>query len=247
MAKTNAIRLLAQAGIPCREAFYPFDERDVTGLRAAQAIGLPPAQVFKTLVARGTRGNVAVFCIPVCHELDMRKAAAALVDKKVELVSVNELRGLTGYVRGGCSPVGMKKQYPTFLDQTAGQYKEIAVSAGARGHQMLVPPLQLASLVQAEFRELIKTDGKGDNRMQYTYQTKGTCSQEIQFEIEDNKLKHVVFHGGCNGNLKGISTLVEGMDVDEVIAKIDGIRCGAKATSCPDQLAQALKAAKGQD
>ena len=80
--------------------------------------------------------------------------------------------------------------------------------------------------------------------MQYKYKTKGTCSQHILFEIEDNKVKNVEFIGGCNGNLKGIASLVEGMAVDEVISRIDGIRCGMKQTSCPDQLAQALKSAK---
>ena len=83
--------------------------------------------------------------------------------------------------------------------------------------------------------------------MQFEYKTKGTCSQRILFEIEDNKLKNVQFLGGCNGNLKGICSLVEGMDVDEVIARVDGIHCGMKATSCPDQLAQALKQAKEQN
>ena len=82
--------------------------------------------------------------------------------------------------------------------------------------------------------------------MQFEYKTKGTCSQRILFEIEENKLKNVQFLGGCNGNLKGICSLVEGMDVDEVIARVDGIHCGMKATSCPDQLAQALKQAKEQ-
>ena len=82
--------------------------------------------------------------------------------------------------------------------------------------------------------------------MQYTYKTTGTCSQEISFEIEDGKLKNVHFLGGCNGNLKGSCSLIEGMNVDDVISRVDGIRCGAKSTSCPDQLAQALKAAKAQ-
>ena len=80
--------------------------------------------------------------------------------------------------------------------------------------------------------------------MKFTYKTKGTCSQMISFEIENNKVKNVSFLGGCNGNLKGIAALVEGMDMDEVIARVEGVRCGMKATSCPDQLAQALKAAK---
>lgn len=82
--------------------------------------------------------------------------------------------------------------------------------------------------------------------MEFTYKTKGTCSQQIQFEIEGNKVKNVQFYGGCNGNLKGIGRLVEGMDVDAVIARVEGIHCGSKPTSCPDQLAQALKAAKAQ-
>ena len=80
--------------------------------------------------------------------------------------------------------------------------------------------------------------------MQYTYKTKGTCSREINFEVENGKVKNVQFIGGCNGNLKGISALVEGMDIDEVISRVEGVTCGSKATSCPDQLAQALKAAK---
>ena len=80
--------------------------------------------------------------------------------------------------------------------------------------------------------------------MEFTYKTKGTCSQMISFELNDNKVSKVQFYGGCNGNLKGIASLVEGMDVDEVIARVEGICCGMKATSCPDQLAQALKAAK---
>ncbi len=80
--------------------------------------------------------------------------------------------------------------------------------------------------------------------MQYTYKTKGTCSQEIRFELVDGKIRNVSFLGGCNGNLKGIGSLVEGMDADEVVARIEGICCGSKATSCPDQLAQAIKAAK---
>ena len=80
--------------------------------------------------------------------------------------------------------------------------------------------------------------------MQFTYKTKGTCSQMISFEVEDNKVKNVSFLGGCNGNLKGIAALVEGMDMDDVIARVEGVKCGMKSISCPDQLAQALKAAK---
>ena len=153
--KTNAVRIVQQAGIPCREEFYEFDEKDLNGNHAAEAIGKPAEEVFKTLVARGERTGINVFCIPVCFELDLKKAAKAAGDKNMVMVPVKELLALTGYVRGGCSPVGMKKKYPTFIDETCQLYDEIAVSAGARGHQMLLPPESLAKLVDAEFVDLI--------------------------------------------------------------------------------------------
>ena len=152
--KTNAVRLIQQAKIPCREAFYDYDEKDLSGLHAAAAVGMPPEQVFKTLVARGERTGISVFCIPVCCELDLKKAAKAVGDKKIELVAVKELLSLTGYIRGGCSPVGMKKKYPTYFDETCILWDEIAVSAGERGHQMLLPPEALAELVAAELVDL---------------------------------------------------------------------------------------------
>ena len=152
--KTNAVRLVEQAGIPCREQFYEFDESDLSGTHAARAIGMPPEQVFKTLVARGEKTGINVFCIPVCCELNLKKAAKAAGDKNMELVAVKELLGLTGYIRGGCSPVGMKKKYPTFFDETCILWDEIAVSAGARGHQMIVPPEKLAELVSARLVDL---------------------------------------------------------------------------------------------
>ena len=153
--KTNAVRLVQQAGIPCREAFYDFDEQDLSGTHAAQAIGMPAEQAFKTLVARGEKTGINVFCIPVCCELDLKKAAKAAGDKNMELVAVKELLGLTGYIRGGCSPVGMKKKYPTYFDETCQLWEEIAVSAGARGHQMILPPESLAELVGAELVDII--------------------------------------------------------------------------------------------
>ena len=152
--KTNAVRLVQQAGIPCREAFYEFDEKDLSGIHAAQAVGMPPEQVFKTLVARGEKTGIHVFCIPVCCELDLKKAAKAAGDKNMELVAVKELLGLTGYIRGGCSPVGMKKKYPTHFDETCILWETIAVYAGARGHQMLLPPESLVSLVGAELADI---------------------------------------------------------------------------------------------
>ena len=153
--KTNAVRLVEQAKIPCRESFYEFDEKDLNGNHAAAAIGMPPEQVFKTLVARGERTGINVFCIPVCCELDLKKAAKAAGDKNMEMVAVKELLNLTGYIRGGCSPVGMKKKYPAYFDETAQLWDEIAVSAGARGHQMILPPDRLAELVGAEFVDII--------------------------------------------------------------------------------------------
>ena len=154
--KTNAVRLVQQAGIPCREEFYEFDENDLNGNHAAEAIGKPAEEVFKTLVARGERTGINVFCIPVCFELDLKKAAKAAGDKNMAMIPVKELLVLTGYIRGGCSPVGMKKKYPTFIDETAQLYDEIAVSAGARGHQMLLNPEELARLVGAKFVDLIQ-------------------------------------------------------------------------------------------
>lgn len=154
--KTNAVRIVEHAGIPCSEGFYEFDEHDLNGTHAAHALGLPEEQVFKTLVARGERTGIHVFCIPVCCELDLKKAAKAAGDKSMELVAVKELLSLTGYIRGGCSPVGMKKKYPTYLDETAILFDRIAVSAGERGHQMLVPPDALAALVGAEYYDLTK-------------------------------------------------------------------------------------------
>ena len=154
-AKTNAVRLVQQAKIPCRESFYEYDEKDLSGTHAAQAIGMPPEQVFKTLGARGEKTGINVFCIPVCCELDLKKAAKAAADKNIQLVGVKELLPLTGYIRGGCSPVGMKKKYPTYMDETCSLWEEIAVSAGARGHQMIVPPEALASLVGAELADII--------------------------------------------------------------------------------------------
>lgn len=154
-SKTNAVRLVQQAGIPVQESFYEYNEQDLSGIHVANAIGMEPERVFKTLVARGERTGINVFCIPVCCELDLKKAAKAAGDKNMELIHVKELLPITGYIRGGCSPVGMKKKYPTFLDETAVLWDIIAISAGERGHQMLLSPDMLAHFLGAEFVELI--------------------------------------------------------------------------------------------
>ena len=121
MTKTNVMRLLDAAKIPYRAEEYAVDENDLNGMHAAEGIGMPPEQIFKTLVAKGERGGYAVFCIPVCCELDLKKAAKAAHDKKIELIHVKDLLATTGYIRGGCSPIGMKKHFPTFIDETAIQ------------------------------------------------------------------------------------------------------------------------------
>jgi len=154
MTKTNAMRLLDKAHIAYRTAEYPFDEDDLNGMHAAAGIAMPPEQVFKTLVAQGDKHGIAVFCIPVCCELDMKKAARAAGDKKIELIHVKDLLRVTGYLRGGCSPVGMKKQFPTFLEETARLHGEIAVSAGQRGCQVILSPRDLAAYTRAAFCDL---------------------------------------------------------------------------------------------
>lgn len=154
-SKTNAVRLVQQAGISCREEFYEYDENDLNGNHAAKAIGFPPEQVFKTLVAKGAKRGILVFCIPVCCELDLKKAAKAAGDKNIELLPVKELLPTTGYIRGGCSPVGMKKKYPIYFDEVCLLFDEIAVSAGERGHQMILPPNELVQLVEAEIVDII--------------------------------------------------------------------------------------------
>ena len=118
-------------------------------------MGLPGEQVYKTLVARGDKSGINVLCIPVCFELDLKKAAKITGDKKIEMVHVKDLLGLTGYIRGGCSPVGMKKKYPTYFDEVCLLFEEIAVSAGERGHQMILPPEALVQLVEGKLVDII--------------------------------------------------------------------------------------------
>ena len=154
MTKTNAMRLLDQKKIPYSTAQYDYDVQDLSGLHAAQAIGLAPERVFKTLVAKGERQGYLVFCIPVCCELDLKKAAKAAGDKKVDLIAMKELLPVTGYLRGGCSPIGMKKKFPTYLDASALDQQSIAVSAGIRGCQIVLSPQDLSSFVEMSMSDL---------------------------------------------------------------------------------------------
>lgn len=154
MTKTNAMRLLEQAKIDYKALEYEWDEEHLGGEHVAEQVGIPAEQVFKTLVARGDKKGILVFCIPVNTELNLKKAAKAAGDKKVEMIHVKELLGLTGYIRGGCSPIGMKKKYPTFIDETAILFDDITVSAGVRGCQLYLKREDLVSYVDATLCEL---------------------------------------------------------------------------------------------
>ncbi len=156
MTKTNAMRLLDQAGIEYIAREYEVDENDVSGVHVAATAGLEVERVFKTLVARTEPGGIHVFCIPSAEELDLKKAASKTQNKRVEMIHVKELLGLTGYIRGGCSPVGMKKKYPTFIDETAVLFDTIYVSGGQRGLQIEINPEVLADFVNGEFLDLTK-------------------------------------------------------------------------------------------
>lgn len=154
--KTNVMRLLDKAKISYEAKEYPVDENDLSGSHAADLLGVDHGSVFKTLVLKGEKTGFLVCCIPVDGEVDLKKAAKAAGDKKVEMLPMKELLPTTGYIRGGCSPVGMKKRFPTFLDETALNYEQIAVSAGQRGFQVLVSPKDLSGYVGAKFLDLLQ-------------------------------------------------------------------------------------------
>lgn len=154
--KTNAARILDREGVRYELREYEVDEDDLSAPHVAQVIGMPPEQVFKTLVARGDRTGVLMACIPANTELDLKALAAASGNKKVELVPVKEVFGLTGYIRGGVSPVGTRKVYPIYLDETAILWDVISVSAGVRGCQLLLAPDNLARVVSANLCAIAK-------------------------------------------------------------------------------------------
>ncbi len=149
MIKTNVMRLLDQANIQYRTMEYEVDEDNLAGEHVAEQIHMPTEQVFKTLVAKGEKKGIMVFCIPVNTELNLKKAASFVSDKKIEMIHVKDLLNLTGYIRGGCSPVGMKKRFPTFIDETAILFDEISISAGVRGCQIILSPNDLIPYIQA--------------------------------------------------------------------------------------------------
>ena len=147
--KTNVMRVLEQHRIPYTAHAYPHGKEAVDGATVARLLGQDEAQVFKTLVARGRSGSCHVFVSPVAKELDLKKAAKAAGEKAVELVHVRELLGLTGYVRGGCSPVGMKKAFPTVFDESVSRLPSVIVSAGRIGFQIECAPADLLGLTRA--------------------------------------------------------------------------------------------------
>ena len=155
--KTNAMRELERGGV-AYEAIT-FEEPDPTGVsdlgvRIANMLGYAPEQGFKTLVCVTPAGGHVVCCVPSGDELDLKKAAAAAGEKSLSLMHVRDLEPTTGYVRGGCSPVGMKKEFPTYIDETAMLFDAIAVSGGMRGVQLIVNPDQLLGFVKGEYADL---------------------------------------------------------------------------------------------
>ena len=154
--KTNVMRMLERLKLPYRH--YAFDTGGAapSGTEVAALLGKDPAQVFKTLVTVGKSGKYYVFMIPVAEELDLRKAARCAGEKSIEMIKTKDLLPLTGYVHGGCSPIGMKKKYPTFVDETAMLFDAVAVSAGQRGVQVMLNPDDLLKAAQAKYESLTR-------------------------------------------------------------------------------------------
>lgn len=152
--KTNAMRQLDAAKIEYTVGEYEVDENDLSGTHIADCIGLPYEQVFKTIVTRGDRTGYLVFCIPCHREIDLKAAASVTGNKRVEPIHVKELLGLTGYIRGGCSPIGMKKKFPTWFDQSALSQERITVSAGVRGMQIFAKTEDLLHFIGARTADI---------------------------------------------------------------------------------------------
>lgn len=154
------MRMLDAAGIAYKVLEYPVDENDLSGTHIAEQLGFPPERMFKTLVARGDRTGVIVLCVPVAEEIDLRPVAALTGNKRLELVHVKELLGLTGYIRGGCSPIGMKKRFPTWFDSSVSSYQTVTVSSGMRGAQLLIDRAALLAFIGAKSAPLTENSQK---------------------------------------------------------------------------------------
>ena len=153
--KTNATRLLTAAGLPFHTREYEVDESDLSGTHVARQLGLPPEQVFKTLVLKGEKVGYFVCCVPVNSEVDLKKAARAAGDKKAAMIPMRDLKEVTGYIRGGCSPIGMKKPFPTVLDASAEAFETICFSAGRIGAQVEASPKDLQKIVKVRFADVV--------------------------------------------------------------------------------------------
>lgn len=156
--KTNVMRALDQKKVRYTPHEYPHGAEAVDGVTVAGLIGAAPEQVFKTLVTRGASKSIYVFVIPVAAELDLKKAARAVGEKSIAMIHVSEITALTGYVRGGCSPIGMKKQYKTVYHESALEQQTIIVSAGRIGSQVELEPNALATLTRGQFADIITED-----------------------------------------------------------------------------------------
>ncbi len=156
--KTNALRILDEAGIPYETRAYTVDESDLSAGTVAQKIGLPTSQTFKTLVAKGEQTGVVLACIPGDAQLDLKALARASGNKKVEMVPLKDVFPLTGYIRGGVSPLGLKKDFPLVLDELAHAYDVISISAGTRGLQVLLNPEDLSHLTRAKVGDISRFD-----------------------------------------------------------------------------------------
>lgn len=154
--KTLAARVLDRWKLNYELREYAWSEDELDAVSVARKIGLPPEAVFKTLVARGDRTGVLMACVPANVELDLKKLASVSGNKKVELVSVKEIQSLTGYVRGGVSPIGAKKDYPLFIDESVQLVAAVSISAGARGLQMILAPDDLQRVTVAQLADLSK-------------------------------------------------------------------------------------------
>jgi len=155
MIKTNAVRIIESHNIKFKLFEYEFEEDNLDGVTVAKKIGAEPETVFKTLVTKGDKTGINVFCIPSNFEIDLKKASKISGNKSVEMVKVKDLFELTGYIRGGCSPVGMKKKYPVFIDETAQLFDYIFISAGVRGVQVRLNPNELKKITDAVFSDII--------------------------------------------------------------------------------------------
>lgn len=151
--KTNAMRILEQKNVPFKVNLYICDEF-IDAVHVADQLGQEYESSFKTLVAVGKSGEHYVYCVPIAEELDLKKAAKAVGEKSVELIHVKEIFGLTGYIRGGCTPIGMKKQFFTVIDETAQLFDEVIISGGRIGAQILIAPEDLADVIPSKFEDI---------------------------------------------------------------------------------------------